>query len=172
MYTKKCKQCDKEFSTLDYRAKFCSHSCSAIFNNAGRIIKKEKRICLECSKEFYITSHRKIFCSNECSLKHKTNEKIKQFLDGKLTDKQVRRKSIREFLIERQNGVCALCKNEPFHNGKPLIFIVDHIDGVFENNNPENIRAICPNCNSQTDTFSGKNKNRNKTKRHNKRYRD
>ncbi len=63
-------------------------------------------------------------------------------------------------------GICSICKNLPVHNGKPLVFIVDHIDGIFTNNNPENIRAICPNCNSQTDTFSGKNTKKNIEKRH------
>lgn len=62
-------------------------------------------------------------------------------------------------------------ESSPFHNGSPLVFIVDHIDGIFTNNNPENIRAICPNCNSQTDTFSGKNMKRNSGKRYNTIYR-
>lgn len=41
--------------------------------------------------------------------------------------------------------------------------ILDHIDGDNHNNLPSNLRWICPNCNSQLDTFAGRNiKNKNK----------
>ena len=43
------------------------------------------------------------------------------------------------------------------YNGKPLTLQLDHIDGNPINNNLENLRFLCPNCHSQTDTFAGKN---------------
>jgi len=33
-------------------------------------------------------------------------------------------------------------------NGKELHFILDHIDGDASNNHKENLRLICPNCDS------------------------
>ena len=42
-------------------------------------------------------------------------------------------------------------------NGKPLVFDMDHIDGNSDNNLRENVRAVCPNCHSQTPTFKAKN---------------
>lgn len=39
------------------------------------------------------------------------------------------------------------------NNGKPLVFIVDHIDGKASNNRRDNLRCICPNCDSQLDTY-------------------
>jgi hypothetical protein len=42
---------------------------------------------------------------------------------------------------------------------KKLTFVIDHIDGDASNNKRENIRMICPNCDSQTETFKSKNKN-------------
>ena len=39
------------------------------------------------------------------------------------------------------------------------MFIVDHIDGKASNNRRDNLRCICPNCDSQLDTYKSKNKN-------------
>lgn len=44
-------------------------------------------------------------------------------------------------------------------NDKELIFILDHIDGDASNNKRNNFRLICPNCDSQLDTYKSKNKN-------------
>ena len=38
-------------------------------------------------------------------------------------------------------------------------FILDHIDGHASNNKRDNLRCICPNCDSQLDTYKSKNKN-------------
>jgi hypothetical protein len=33
---------------------------------------------------------------------------------------------------------------------------IDHIDGDYHNNEEWNLRFLCPNCHTQTDTFSGR----------------
>lgn len=171
--SRKCLFCEKIFDYKDNRDKFCSHSCSAKYSNSKRINSEKKfKICINCNKEFLLSYNKKMFCSNFCNIEYRKKLKIERFLNGELTDKQTRKNTIREYLIKKQNGVCAICKNPPLHNNKKLVFVVDHVDGLFENNNPENLRAVCPNCNSQTDTFSGKNIGKNNTKRHKKYYRD
>ena len=52
---------------------------------------------------------------------------------------------------------CAICGNEGDWNGLPLILQLDHINGNHSDNSLANLRLLCPNCHSQTKTFSGKN---------------
>ena len=54
--------------------------------------------------------------------------------------------------------VCAECGQAPVWAGKPLTLQVDHIDGDRLNNLIGNLRFLCPNCHSQTATFSGRNR--------------
>jgi 5-methylcytosine-specific restriction endonuclease McrA len=43
-------------------------------------------------------------------------------------------------------------------NGIPLVLVLDHINGKNNDNRQNNLRLLCPNCNSQQSTFAGKNK--------------
>jgi Zn finger protein HypA/HybF involved in hydrogenase expression len=42
--------------------------------------------------------------------------------------------------------------------GRPLIIQIDHINGVRDDHRLENLRMLCPNCHSQTDTYGARNK--------------
>lgn len=54
--------------------------------------------------------------------------------------------------------ICVLCGQLPFHNGQLLKLQLDHINGDNKDNRLINLRMLCPNCHTQTDTFAGKNK--------------
>ena len=56
---------------------------------------------------------------------------------------------------------CSICGHSTLWNRKFLTMILDHIDGDNHNNQENNLRWICPNCNSQLETFAGRN-NRSK----------
>lgn len=46
--------------------------------------------------------------------------------------------------------------------GQPLSLHLDHRNGINNDHRQENLRFLCPNCHSQTDTYAGKNKNKGK----------
>ena len=52
---------------------------------------------------------------------------------------------------------CSVCGQEPIWQNKPLTLILDHINGINNDDRLENLRWVCPNCNYQLDTTNGKN---------------
>jgi hypothetical protein len=66
---------------------------------------------------------------------------------------------IRKYIYNKQNHKCAICDLDDMWNNKPLKFILDHIDGDASNSSENNVRLICPNCDSQLDTYKSRNKN-------------
>lgn len=54
---------------------------------------------------------------------------------------------------------CCICGQKEQWNKIPLVMVMDHINGDSRDNRIENLRMLCPNCNSQQDTFcSGQRK--------------
>ena len=61
---------------------------------------------------------------------------------------------------------CSICGMLPMWNNETLVLQLDHIDGIKTNHHISNLRLLCPNCHSQTNTFSGKNTQRKKGIQH------
>lgn len=62
---------------------------------------------------------------------------------------------LREGVFENQ---CKECGVKDTYNGKPLVMHLDHINGKSDDHRLVNLRMLCPNCHSQTSTYSGRNK--------------
>ena len=74
--------------------------------------------------------------------------------DSKTNNQTIKKRVIEDGLLKY---VCVSCGNTGEHNNKPLVLHMDHIDGNNKNNNLSNLRILCPNCHSQTNTYGGKN---------------
>ncbi len=73
--------------------------------------------------------------------------------DPRRNRKHVKLRLIKAGLLENSCQSCGLTDWQ----GRALSMQLDHINGVSNDNRLENLRMLCPNCHSQTETFSGRN---------------
>lgn len=55
---------------------------------------------------------------------------------------------------------CSICGQLPEWQNKPLALILDHINGINNDDRLENLRWVCPNCNQQLETTGSRNPQR------------
>jgi Zn finger protein HypA/HybF involved in hydrogenase expression len=79
-----------------------------------------------------------VFIENSTYCRHRLKERI-----------------IKNKLIEYK---CESCGNGDEWNGKKLVLHLEHKNGINNDNKIENLCFLCPNCHTQTETYSGKNK--------------
>ena len=122
-----------------------------------------KTNCLFCGKEYEYNPYyyKGKYCSNQCQGYHKSALAVEAnktlIVEGKVTN----RPTIYQVLESLFGPACQECGITE-HNEKPIKCQVDHINGDSTNNKLDNLRLLCPNCHSQTQTFAGRNKGKNK----------
>ena len=83
---------------------------------------------------------------------------LKEILEGKHPQYQTFKLKKRLLNEHIKQNVCEACGIGPIWNNKPLNCELDHIDGNPSNHLLSNLRMLCPNCHSQTETFRSKNR--------------
>lgn len=113
--------------------------------------------CLNCGAENKIKGiqYTNKYCNSVCSGQHLSAKRKQEWLTGNASN--IDRATLRKYIAEESGYNCAVCTISEW-NGNPITLQVDHIDGDAGNNLPANLRLICPNCHSQTETFGARNK--------------
>lgn len=62
------------------------------------------------------------------------------------------------YKLKLKQRICEMCGQGEEWKGKNMSLILDHINGVNNDNRLENLRILCPNCNATLDTHCSKNK--------------
>lgn len=122
-------------------------------------------VCVGCGETGVSKNYSKRkYCSNACQGKHKNRQLVEKWLGGEVSasigDSFQLKRGIRRAILTERGTACSVCGWDEKHpvDGLPLTEI-DHIDGNASNNNPDNLRVLCPNCHSMTPTYRARNKN-------------
>lgn len=101
------------------------------------------------------TSH---FLTRNEQLKLAREEKVTLTFEEIFAINDLDRKFIKNKIL-KENLLPYICSNCNISTWKdlPLSLHLDHINGIPNDNRLENLRFLCPNCHSQTETYCGKN---------------
>lgn len=127
-------------------------------NKGGNIVTLKKR----CQFDEIDLSHIKLGINSNQGRKFISRcKKLEELLikDSDSNRRNIKRRLIAEGVLENK---CEECGSLPEWKGKPLVMVLDHKNGDARDYRRENLRLICPNCNSQTPTFAGRNAHKTK----------
>ncbi len=152
---KTCAWCQSPLAYEKRRNDYCSHSCAAIKHNqhnlhnytTGLYVKKP---CVICGT---LTKNSK-YCSRKCKKQYYWDERAKQIEETGFIS--THSKTVKGHLIKQRGYKCEICNISEWL-GQRLPLVLDHIDGNADNWSIDNLRLLCSNCDSLTDTYKGKN---------------
>ncbi|MXG91541.1 HNH endonuclease [Nocardioides sp. YIM 123512] len=129
------------------------------------------RECRGCGAEL-VKRHQQVYCSVRCQRELERRANVARWLEtGTCNPATSRGHYVRTYINDEQGGRCAICLAPATWNGLPLAFVLDHVDGDSGNNHRDNLRLVCPNCDSQLPTFKMRNKGKGRHSRR-ERYAD
>lgn len=147
---KTCPKCNEKHQKL---GTFCSRRCANSRQWSDEVNKKRSLKMKEVSPWNKGLS----FGPNEEKNKAIRESRLQKSRDNFLNGLLVERSSLKTHLSREYGYFCAICSISEWQ-GKKISLQLDHIDGDAGNNHPTNLRLICPNCHSQTETYGAKNK--------------
>lgn len=133
--------------------------------------KNQTYYCLYCRKqlEFKGYTYTYKYCNIQCQANHRSQIALDKWRPLWESGQDIGRPRQRKFLTEERGYKCECCGISDWQ-GKSITLQVDHIDGDATNNSKLNLRLICPNCHSQTDTFAGANRGKGRWSKGLKKY--
>lgn len=144
-----CNLCNKEFDS--YR-KLNGHK--SIHKQNGRYsVSRSKKVLKECLSCKKLTTSPK-YCSMECHRTYEWHKRFNQISEGVVLSED----SMRRYVTETRGYKCEECGCGSTWNSKPITLQLDHVNGNSDNNSLDNIRWLCPNCHTQTETWCARNK--------------
>ena len=124
-----------------------------------------KKPCAKCYREICPSPVKRSvdkFCSMACQHLHEYEEYIKLWLAGEKDGARgVVEVSyhVKRWMRETYGEKCCQCGWAERNLNTGLIPLhLDHIDGDWRNNRPENLRLLCPNCHALTATYGAQNR--------------
>lgn len=122
--------------------------------------------CIKCEKvvrKDNTTGYCKVCYLEYLEQHHKNNartrfEKWLETGDLGISVQSTLRGHLRDELLNYYGRHCSICNIGEEWQGMSLTLILDHIDGNASNNSKDNLRFVCPNCDSQLDTYKSKNR--------------
>jgi hypothetical protein len=151
---RKCLNCNKEFEVKKIEPnKFCSHSCSASYNNK-RKKRKKYNDCLNCKVELKRKNSK--YCDSKCQHEFERKQKFELIKNGNV---ELDSRWYKKYLIHIHGEKCmqcGWCEKNIFSDTIPIE--LEHIDGNSENNELKNLKLLCPNCHSLTPTAKSLNR--------------
>ena len=122
--------------------------------------RKPRSACLICGKETARAGY--TYCSNTCQMQYQHALYIERWKEGKengLIALGIVSLYVKRYLRKKYGNKCCLCgwaEVNPKSGIVPLV--ADHIDGNWRNNFEQNLRLVCPNCDSLSPTYAALNK--------------
>ena len=141
-------------------AKFSSHTVLMEGKASGKN-------CVSCGATI---GGRNTYCSNQCQADRRYRVYIQKWLAKEVSGLQrlgVVSRYVKRYLREKFQDQCCQCGWSEINKvtgAAPLV--ADHIDGNWRNNTPQNLRLLCPNCDSLSATYAGLNRGRGRSGRH------
>lgn len=82
---------------------------------------------------------------------------LTEILEGKHPSYQTYKLKLRLLKANLLDNKCAICGFSGDWNNKPINLILDHINGINHDHKLQNLRLVCPMCDTQLSTFKSKN---------------
>ena len=157
----KCENCKNEHIGNYGSGRFCSRKCARSFSTKSKreVINYKVSLTLRgrplgaASGWATPGEARDRAISNSIQTRRK---KMQERIDSSPTNELPKRLRLAKLLSECHHK-CEKCGQGELWNGEKLTLQEDHADGNSQNNLRKNLRMLCPNCHTQTETWGTRN---------------